>query len=106
MAACTPKETALTPNTVAYSRVIMSHMLLPQDANPAGIVKIRARSAPIAIHRNMDRKARRLRAAPWCGAMAVMCCICPARPASLAMNHGIRMTRRRSSRRRWRTSKP
>jgi acyl-CoA hydrolase len=28
----------LRPKTVAYSRVIMSHMMLPQDANPAGIV--------------------------------------------------------------------
>jgi acyl-CoA hydrolase len=27
----------LTPKTVGYSRVIMSHMLLPQDANSAGI---------------------------------------------------------------------
>ena len=29
---------SLNPKTVAYSRVTMSHMMLPQDANPAGIV--------------------------------------------------------------------
>ena len=29
---------AFQPKTVAYSRVTMSHMMLPQDANPAGIV--------------------------------------------------------------------
>ena len=28
----------LTPKTVDYSRVIMAHMLLPQDANPVGII--------------------------------------------------------------------
>ncbi|PID41032.1 MAG: acyl-CoA thioesterase [Proteobacteria bacterium] len=34
------QESGITRNskTVAYSRVIMSHMMLPQDANPAGIV--------------------------------------------------------------------
>jgi acyl-CoA hydrolase len=31
-------ETPLTPRTVGYSRVTMSHMMLPQDANPAAIV--------------------------------------------------------------------
>jgi acyl-CoA hydrolase len=33
-----PKKPDLAPKSVDYSRVIMSHMLLPQDANPAGIV--------------------------------------------------------------------
>ena len=28
----------LAPKSIEYSRVVMSHMLMPQDANPAGIV--------------------------------------------------------------------
>ncbi len=32
-----PTNPDLAPKTVGYSRVIMSHMLLPQDANAAGI---------------------------------------------------------------------
>jgi acyl-CoA hydrolase len=31
-------RTPSSPKSVAYSRVTMSHMMLPQDANPAGIV--------------------------------------------------------------------
>jgi len=38
MSASTKSDEALPPKTVAYSRVIMSHMMLPQDANPASIV--------------------------------------------------------------------
>ena len=38
MVACPSRGAAPPPQSVAYSRVIMSHMLLPQDANPAGIV--------------------------------------------------------------------
>lgn len=33
-----PAKPNLPPKTVDYSRVIMSHMLLPQDANPAGSI--------------------------------------------------------------------
>lgn len=35
-----PSETGLSlpPKTMGYSRVIMSHIMQPQDANPAGIV--------------------------------------------------------------------
>jgi acyl-CoA hydrolase len=38
MNAPSPQPPAPAPKSVDYSRVIMSHMLLPQDANPAGIV--------------------------------------------------------------------
>jgi acyl-CoA hydrolase len=38
MDGCSKREAQLTAKSVAYSRVIMSHMLLPQDANPAGII--------------------------------------------------------------------
>ena len=38
MAAVSSAKPTLPPQSMAYSRVIMSHMLLPQDANPAGIV--------------------------------------------------------------------
>ena len=31
-------QTSVSPKSVGYSRVIMSHMMLPQDANPASIV--------------------------------------------------------------------
>lgn len=31
-------DESLSPKTVAYSRVIMSHMMQPQDANPVSIV--------------------------------------------------------------------
>jgi acyl-CoA hydrolase len=38
MIASTKEGESLPPKTVEYSRVIMSHMMLPQDANPASIV--------------------------------------------------------------------
>jgi acyl-CoA hydrolase len=38
MTGCSETGAANPPKSAGYSRVIMSHMMLPQDANPAGIV--------------------------------------------------------------------
>jgi acyl-CoA hydrolase len=38
MGTCSETVTPNPPRTAGYSRVTMSHMMLPQDANPTGIV--------------------------------------------------------------------